>query len=77
MDLQCIQVSGLKSISVRNVTGDSNLICQAKCHLDKKCQNDVLIGNMNMDVFIYIFKLKFLYKNTCSPMTAWIHIGLL
>ena len=49
----------------------------AKFHFDKKCRNDVLCGNMNMDVSPYISKSKFFYKNTCSTMTAWIHVGLL
>ena len=52
------------------------LHCQAKCHFDKKCQHDVLRGNMNMDVSPYILKFKF-YKNTCSTMIACIHVGLL
>ena len=47
------------------------LHCQAKCHFDKKCQNDVLCGNMNMDISPYILKFKFFYKNTYSTMTAW------
>ena len=29
-----------------------------------------------MDVSPYILKFKF-FKNTCSAMTAWIHVGLL
>ena len=32
---------------------------------------------MNMDVSPYILKFKFFFKNTCSKMTAWIHVGLL
>ena len=48
-----------------------------KVRLSQKCQNDVLCGNMNMDVFPYIMKFKLFLKNTCSTMTAWIHVGLL
>ena len=30
-----------------------------------------------MDVYPYILKFKFFFKNACSTMTAWIHVGLL
>ena len=43
----------------------------------QKCQNDVLCGNMNTDVSPYILKFKIFFKNTCSTMVAWIHVGLL
>ena len=52
------------------------LHCQAKCHFDKKCQNYFLCENINKDVSPYILKYKFYYKNTCSTMTTWIHVGL-
>ena len=45
--------------------------------LSQKCQNNVLCGNMNMDVSPYILKFKFFIKNTCSIKTAWFHVGLL
>ena len=48
-----------------------------KVPLWQKYQNDVLCGNMNMDVFFYIMKFKFFFKNTCPTMTAWILVGLL
>ena len=53
------------------------LHCQAKYHFDKNRKNDVLCGNMNMDVSPNILKSKFFFKNTFSTMTAWIHVGLL
>ena len=37
----------------------------------QKCQNDVLNGNLNMDVSPYMLKFKLFFKNTCSKMTAW------
>ena len=43
----------------------------------QKFQNDVLCGNMNMGVSPYILKFNFFFKNTCSTMTAWIHVGIL
>ena len=42
-----------------------------------KSRNNVLCGNMNMDVSPYILKSKFFFKNTCSTMTAWNHVCLL
>ena len=48
-----------------------------KVLLWQKCQNDVLCGNMNTDVSPYILKFKIFFKNTCSTMVAWIHVGLL
>ena len=30
-----------------------------------------------MDVFPYILKFKFFFKNTCSAKTDWIQVGLL
>ena len=41
----------------------------------QKCQNNVLCGNMNVDVSPYILKRQF--KTTCSTITATIHVGLL
>ena len=32
---------------------------------------------MDMNVSPYIMKFKFFFKNTCSAMTARIHVGLL
>ena len=29
-----------------------------------------------MDVPAYIWKFKFFFKNTCSTVIAWIHVGL-
>ena len=77
MDLECIQISGLKNISLTNVRGDSIFTLPGKVPLWQKCQNDVLCGHMNMDVSPYILKFKFFYKNNCSTKTAWIHVGLL
>ena len=48
-----------------------------KVPLWQKFQNDVLCGSVNMDVSPYILKSKFFFKNTCSTMTPWIHVGLL
>ena len=45
-----------------------------KVPLWQKCQNDVMCGNMNMDVSPYILKFKF-FENTCSTRTAWIQVG--
>ena len=42
-----------------------------------KCQNDVLCGNMNIDVSLYILKYKCFFKDDCSQMTACVHGGLL
>ena len=41
-----------------------------KVPLWQKWQNDVLCGNMNVDVCPYILKFKFFFKNTCSTMSA-------
>ena len=71
MESQCIQVSSLKSISFPNVMRDSIFTLPGKVPLWQNCQNDVLCGNMNMDISPYILKFKFFYKNTCSTMTAW------
>ena len=77
VDSQCIQVNSLKSISFPDIRGDFHIYtARESATLTKKCQNDVLCGNMNMYVSPHILKLKF-YKNTCSAMTAWIHAGLL
>ena len=48
-----------------------------KVPLWQKYQNDVLCGNMDMDVSPHISTFKFFFKNTCSTMTAWIHVSLL
>ena len=50
---------------------------RGKVPLWQKCQNDVLCGNMNMNVSPYILKFKFFFKNTCSAVIAGIHVRLL
>ena len=55
----------------------SVFILPGKVPLWQKWQNDVLCGNMNVDVSPYILKFKFFFKNTCSRMSAWISVGLL
>ena len=47
-----------------------------KVPLWQNCQNDVLCGNMNMDVSHYISRYKFFFRNTCSAMTAWNYVCL-
>ena len=75
MYFQCIQAISSKSISVPSIKRGK--LYQAKCHFDKKIQNDVLCGNMNMDVSPYLLKFKFFLKNYCSTRTASIYVGLL
>ena len=75
--LACIQASSLKSISVPNVRGDFQFTLPCKVPLWQKRQNDVLCGSMNMDVSPSILKFELFFKNICSTMTAWIHVGLL
>ena len=43
----------------------------------QKYQNDVLCGNMNMDVSPCTLKFNLFLKNVFSTMTARIHVGLL
>ena len=53
------------------------LTLPGKVPLWQKCQNDILCGNMNIDVSPYILKFKFFFRNTCSTVAPWIHVGLL
>ena len=58
--------------------GESSIFTlPGKVPLWRKCQNDVLCGNVNVDVSRYILKFKFFFKNTCSTISAWIDAGLL
>ena len=76
MDSQCIQARSSKSISVQNVREDFHIYIAGQTDTLKKIQNDVLCGNMNMDVSTFILKFEFFFKITCSKTTAWIHVGL-
>ena len=71
-----MQASTLKSISVENVMGDFHIYTARQSATLTKMSNDVLCGNMNMDVSPYILKFKFFFKDTCSTITAWIYAGL-
>ena len=46
-------------------------------HIYFSRKSDVFCDNMNMEVSPYFLKFKFFFKNTCSTMDAWIHVGLL
>ena len=78
MDSQYIQASFSKSIFHPNIWGDFHIYpARQSATLTKKCQNDVLCSNKDMDVSPCILKFKFFCKDICSTMTAWIHVGLL
>ena len=72
-----MQASSSKGISVSNVNGDFHIYTARQNATLAKCQNDVLCGNMNMDVSPYMLKFNLFLKNTCSAMAAWIHVSLL
>ena len=76
MDSPCKKDSSSKSVSVQNVREDFHIYFVRK-GITLKCQNDVLCGNMNMDVSTNILKFKFFFKNASSTVTAWFHVGLL
>ena len=60
------------------ILGETSLFTfPGKVLLSQKCQNDALCGNVSIDLSPYILKFKFFFKNNCSTMTAWIHVGLL
>ena len=71
----------MKSHSALNVRGDFHidiamqsviLTIFSKTH--QKYQNDVLCGNMTINIFLYILKFKLFFKSICSIMTAWLHV---
>ena len=72
-----MQASSSKIISILNIRVDFHIYIAWQSATLIKCQADVLCGNMNVDVSHYILKFKFFFKNTCSTMTAWIHVGLI
>ena len=47
----------------------------SKTPTHQKYQNDVLCGNMIINMFSYILKFKLFFKNICSIMTAWLHVS--
>ena len=75
MNSECIQAT--KNISVPNIKGDFHIYITRQNNTLTKIENDIFCGNMNMDISPYIMKLKFFFKNTCSTIIAWIHVGLL
>ena len=75
LNSQCIVVRKVDLFQM--LVGTSICTLLGKVLLSQKCQNDVLCGNINMDVSPSILKFKFFFKNTCSKMTAWIHVGQL
>ena len=68
-----------KVILFQKLLDTSMFTLPGKVPLWQKCQNDFLCANMNIDMNVspYIMKFKFFFKNTCSTMTARIHVGLL
>ena len=75
IDSRCIQVT--KSIFVPNVRRDFHIYIARQSATLANSQKHVSCGNMNMDISPYILKFKFFFKDTCSTMTVWIHVGLL
>ena len=76
MDSQCIQATSSKSTSVKNIRRNSPIyIARQSAALTKMSKWCFVWQCEYGDVSPYILKFKFFFKNTCSKMTAWIHIG--
>ena len=65
----------VQTVFMFQMLGQTSIVTlPGKVSLWQKCQNDVLCGNVNMDLSLYILKLQFFLKNTCSTKIAPIHV---
>ena len=75
--LACIQASSLKSISVLNVRGDFHIYTAMQSATLTKMSKWCFVWQYEYGCLPFVLKFKLFFKNICSTMTAWIHVGLL